>query len=168
VKGYIYLIGSKHFRWYKIGKSRTPNIRIKNIGVLLPFKIRIFGLWRVEDSSLAEATLHELYSKKNINGEWFLLKDEDVEALISKILPVDARIFPHEGSDTFLTDFHNIPHDFPPPMRLRADISEKEMELKKKLTALYRELAAAKHEIGRLKIFIKSHLPEHAIEVDNS
>jgi len=34
--GYVYLIGSPTFGWYKIGKSRKPEIRIENLGILLP------------------------------------------------------------------------------------------------------------------------------------
>ena len=39
--GYVYLIGTPIFGWYKIGKSKTPEVRIKDLGILLPFKLHI-------------------------------------------------------------------------------------------------------------------------------
>ena len=33
--GYVYLIGNSIFGWYKIGKSISPEIRIKDLGILL-------------------------------------------------------------------------------------------------------------------------------------
>ena len=69
--GYVYLIGTTTFGWYKIGKSITPEIRIKDLGILLPFKITIIGVWKAVNHHLMEKTLHEIYASSRINGEWF-------------------------------------------------------------------------------------------------
>ena len=69
--GYVYLIGTSVFGWYKIGKSITPEVRIKDLGILLPFKISVICVWKAENHHLLEKTLHELYAKNKINGEWF-------------------------------------------------------------------------------------------------
>lgn len=69
--GYVYLIGTPVFGWYKIGKSKTPEIRIKDLGILLPFKIKILGVWEAQNHHLMESTLHEMYDERRINGEWF-------------------------------------------------------------------------------------------------
>ena len=59
MSGYVYLIGSPLFGWYKIGKSKTPEIRVNHLGILLPFKIHIIGVWSAKNHSLLETTLHE-------------------------------------------------------------------------------------------------------------
>ena len=69
--GYVYLIGTPTFGWYKIGKSSTPEVRVKDLGILLPFKLYIIGVWYAENHHLMETTLHEIYSSCRINGEWF-------------------------------------------------------------------------------------------------
>jgi hypothetical protein len=46
--GYVYLIGNSIFNWYKIGKSVTPEVRIKDLGILLPFKIKVMSIWKAE------------------------------------------------------------------------------------------------------------------------
>ena len=32
-EGYVYLIGTPVFGWYKIGKSKTPVVRVQNLGI---------------------------------------------------------------------------------------------------------------------------------------
>ena len=71
-EGYVYLIGTPIFGWYKIGKSRTPEVRVKDLGILLPFKVEIIGVWKAVNHHLMESTLHEMYKTNKINGEWFV------------------------------------------------------------------------------------------------
>ena len=71
MSGYVYLIGSPTFGWYKIGKSKTPEVRVKDLGILLPFKLHIIGVWAAENHHLMETALHEMYASCRINGEWF-------------------------------------------------------------------------------------------------
>lgn len=56
MSGYVYLIGSPIFGWYKIGKSITPEVRIKNLGILLPFKIDIICIWKAENHHKLQRT----------------------------------------------------------------------------------------------------------------
>lgn len=92
MSGYVYLIGNSTFGWYKIGKSITPEVRVKDLGILLPFKIKVIGLWKAENHHLMESTLHDIYSKNRINGEWFEFTGDDIGILISSI-PEDARVY---------------------------------------------------------------------------
>ena len=71
MSGYVYLIGTPVFGWYKIGKSKTPIVRVRDLGILLPFKIRVIGVWKAEDHTLMEQALHEKYIDNRVNGEWF-------------------------------------------------------------------------------------------------
>jgi len=76
--GYVYLIGSPVFGWYKIGKSISPEIRVTDIGVLLPFKIHVIGVWGAANHHQMEKALHEIHKDKRINGEWFEFEKKEV------------------------------------------------------------------------------------------
>ncbi len=110
--GYVYLIGTPTFGWYKIGKSATPEVRVKDIGILLPFRIDVFAIWKAQNHHLLEATLHETYSGNRINGEWFGFTKLQVQALISS-LPEESRIYPKEGVESVFTSFSNLERDCP-------------------------------------------------------
>ena len=103
--GYVYLIGSKAFGWYKIGKSKTPEVRVSTLGVLLPFKVEVLGVWQATDHDRAERLLHETYAASRINGEWFEFSHKQVEALMGS-LPAEARI-----TSEVLTRFSNVDQD---------------------------------------------------------
>jgi len=92
MSGYVYLIGNPIFGWYKIGKSITPEVRIKDLGILLPFKIKVIGLWRAENHHLMETSLHEIYDNNRINGEWFEFTGDDIGRLVQSI-PDEVRIY---------------------------------------------------------------------------
>jgi hypothetical protein len=79
IKGYIYIIKSDF--GYKIGKSKDAKNRVKNIGLQLPFKIELIFQFYVEGYHMKEKQLHEQFKNKHINGEWFNLSDEDIEAI---------------------------------------------------------------------------------------
>lgn len=112
--GYVYLIGTPTFKWYKIGKSCIPEIRIHDLGILLPFKIEIIGIWKAENHSLLEATLHEMNASKRINGEWFRFTGIEVTSFFN-FLPKSARIFPLENNpDSVFAKFSNIEKDYCP------------------------------------------------------
>jgi hypothetical protein len=105
VSGYVYLIGSHLYRWYKIGKSNTPKIRIKDIGILLPFKIEVIAVWRTERDAYLESMLHAKYRNNHINGEWFHFDPIEIKALI---LDVPYTMVQFQS----LTDFVNMKEDY--------------------------------------------------------
>lgn len=106
MSGYVYLIGTSVFGWYKIGKSKTPEVRIKDLGILLPFKIRVFRVWKAVDHSRMERALHEMYAANKINGEWFQFTKIQLKVLFDKI-PDETLVF---GNDA-LDHFSNIQED---------------------------------------------------------
>ena len=110
MSGYVYLIGSPIFGWYKIGKSKTPVIRVKDLGILLPFKLHVIGVWSAKDHSLLEKTLHEIYDPCHINGEWFEFSKKDVYKVFDSI-PSETCIYPTENKDHPLDRFSNIVED---------------------------------------------------------
>lgn len=122
--GYVYLIGTPTFRWYKIGKSITPDVRIKNIGVLLPFKIEVLGIWRAADHTMLESCLHEKYAESRVNGEWFSFSKKEVYALFDS-LPAEARIYPSANTpDSVFATFSNLERDCPEDCTVRFKIKK--------------------------------------------
>ena len=94
--GYVYLIGTTTFGWYK---SKTPEVRVTNLGVLLPFKVKVYCVWAAKDHSAMERALHELYAANRINGEWFEFTIPQIKALIASIPP--ETVVSSEALDSF-------------------------------------------------------------------
>jgi len=93
--GFVYLIGSDKYGWYKIGFSKNCEIRADQLGILLPFKVELFAVWKSADAFALEGEMHERYSHFHIHGEWFALSEDDRYALIEDAQAVQStRIFP--------------------------------------------------------------------------
>lgn len=103
--GYVYLIGSTAFGWYKIGKSITPEIRVQNLGILFPFKIEVIAVWRAENHSMMETSLHEMYASNRINGEWFQFTKTEIKKFIQAV-PIESCV-----EQKSLDKFSNIDKD---------------------------------------------------------
>ena len=106
MSGFVYLIGSPNFGWYKIGKSITPTVRVKDLGILLPFKIEIISVWAANNHHLMEKTLHEIYSANRINGEWFEFTKKEILKLTESI-PAETQV-----KDERLSGFSNLEEDY--------------------------------------------------------
>lgn len=83
VPGYVYIIGSEQFSWYKIGFSKNGNVRSEQLGILLPFKVELYGMWHSHNARGLEKYLHEKYRKNHLHGEWFLFAWEELENVIA-------------------------------------------------------------------------------------
>ena len=77
--GHIYLIYGEETSWYKIGQSKSPNIRLKQLGTQGPFRCRLVHSFGVTDMDGVESLLHERFSCKRAQGEWFNLDVSDLE-----------------------------------------------------------------------------------------
>lgn len=75
--GYVYLI--KGGKGYKIGMSKKPLERITTLGVVLPFPIKTLAIIETDDMVALEKQLHNHYTEHCLNGEWFDLRDDQVE-----------------------------------------------------------------------------------------
>jgi hypothetical protein len=64
--GYVYLIGSSIFKWYKIGKSSRAAIRVTELGILLPFRIEVIAVWKLSNYHAMERDLHEKHAANRI------------------------------------------------------------------------------------------------------
>lgn len=78
--GFVYLVRAETGQ-YKIGKTVDPNNRIKTFGVKLPFRVEYELVIKAADYTAFERELHMRFRDKWIDGEWFALSAEDIEAL---------------------------------------------------------------------------------------
>jgi hypothetical protein len=88
--GYVYLIGSPIFHWYKIGKTSQPKIRITELGILLPFRIEIVAIWKAANHNELERLLHLKHEPFRINGEWFLFNKKQITSILEEMKQAEA------------------------------------------------------------------------------
>lgn len=82
--GYVYLIkASTGHR--KIGRTVNPQNRMKTFNIKLPFEVEYEHLIKTNDMLMLESQLHNKFSEKRINGEWFDLDGSDVEYIKSLV-----------------------------------------------------------------------------------
>lgn len=93
--GFVYLIGSDKYGWYKIGFSKNCEMRTDQLGILLPFKVELFAVWKSADAFALEGEMHDKYSHFHIHGEWFSLGEDERHQIVVDVPPVQASlIFP--------------------------------------------------------------------------
>lgn len=78
--GFIYLIKSSY--GYKIGKSKNMEQRNKLFSVKMSFHFDYVFRERITSYHNLEIKLHELFSDKHINGEWFELSEDDITQIL--------------------------------------------------------------------------------------
>jgi hypothetical protein len=82
--GYIYLIHGEGTPWYKIGLSKSPEVRRAQLGTKGPFHYNLLHSFAVDDMDTAERIMHSHFANKAAEGEWFRLDANDI-ALIQRL-----------------------------------------------------------------------------------
>ena len=100
--GYVYLLGSSKFGWFKIGKAIDAQLRVRHLGILLPFKIELFALWKTSDPLRLERLMHLKYSSASINGEWFSFNQFELYDVLRDSQPIDSQLV--EKSEIFTSN----------------------------------------------------------------
>lgn len=77
-KGFVYLLQSPT-GYYKIGRTSDPENRMKTFGIQLPFEVEYICIIKTLNMYALEKNLHQYFSEKRVNGEWFQLLSEDIE-----------------------------------------------------------------------------------------
>lgn len=76
-KGFIYVL--KCGPHYKIGLSQNIDKRIEQLSVTPPFDVELIHTIETDDMYNLESFLHDRFSEKRKNGEWFELDKADIE-----------------------------------------------------------------------------------------
>lgn len=76
--GYVYVMEptQEGFDVVKIGKSITPDSRLKNVSPKMPFECEFRYVYPSHSMSLAEKLIHKKFAHLRTNGEWFRLAPE--------------------------------------------------------------------------------------------
>lgn len=70
-------------KYYKIGKSNDPQGRLASLQTASPYKLKLLHVFKADNASAAEETLHHNFHNVRQNGEWFMLTDGQRDKLIS-------------------------------------------------------------------------------------
>jgi hypothetical protein len=71
--GFVYLFWAEETNFFKVGKSISPQRRIREVYPKMPFKTRLVGYIKTNCMSLLENIYHYNYFSYRANGEWFEL-----------------------------------------------------------------------------------------------
>lgn len=98
---YVYLIQSTDNGYYKIGISKNPQKRIKQLMTGNSSPLKLIESYESEFANKIERVLHRRYSHLNKEGEWFELSILDEIQFIDSCKNIEANF-------KFLIDEGNI------------------------------------------------------------
>ena len=78
--GYVYLL--KGGEYYKIGRTNDINRRVTEVGILLPFEVKLVCSIETDDMCYLETSLRKRFADKRVGGEWFKLDEDDVQSIL--------------------------------------------------------------------------------------
>lgn len=91
--GIVYLLNAWGTDKYKIGITKGDvNKRMKQLQTGCPDEIVLTKLYECEHYRKLEGWMHRKFSSKRIEGEWFILEDEDVLNFIDECKKGDETI----------------------------------------------------------------------------
>jgi Meiotically up-regulated gene 113 len=79
IEGFVYLIRCGPY--YKIGRTKDLSTRIPQLAIQLPHPLLIVHTIPTDNPIELETELHDQFSEKRLNGEWFALDRDDVEEI---------------------------------------------------------------------------------------
>ena len=88
----IYLIKSLNEGIYKIGVSKNPNKRLKEVQTGNPAPVEIVQLYETENAYKIESALHNRYSHFNTHGEWFELSIKEEVSFLDTCVSIEKNL----------------------------------------------------------------------------
>lgn len=89
---YVYLIRMERTHFYKIGKSNDPHGRLANMQTASPYKLHLLHVFKADNATAAEESLHARLHGTKREGEWFKLSDAQRNAILA-VTAYQARHF---------------------------------------------------------------------------
>lgn len=78
LKGFVYLIRYGNSNFYKIGMSKKPLERIKQLQSAIPEVLTLLHTIETSDMTSLEAYFHEAFSGNRVRSEWFEMTNSDI------------------------------------------------------------------------------------------
>lgn len=89
---YIYLIKSDADSLYKIGVSKSPQRRLKEVQTGNPSKVTLITIYQSEIAYKIEKVLQRRYSHLRKEGEWFDLSIKDETSFLNQCSIIESNI----------------------------------------------------------------------------
>jgi predicted GIY-YIG superfamily endonuclease len=100
---FIYLIESEEDKTYKIGNSKNPPNRLKQIQTGNGNTLSIKHLFLSKYPTKLETALHNKFNLEKKRGEWFMLTEEQVNNFIVDCEKIEENItFLKENGNVFI------------------------------------------------------------------
>lgn len=93
----LYVLRTAGTDLYKIGITKDLKKRLSNIQTGSPIPIEIYAFYPTEEYKSLEQSLHKLFHKRTIGGEWFKLSKEDINELHTFALKVSKVYYGFTG-----------------------------------------------------------------------
>lgn len=85
--GFVYIIHAKGTNLYKIGlTTNRPRKRMKQMQTSSPHKLAIYAAAHFTHCNHTEEDMHNRFSDKRVNGEWFEFSEEEANAAADTLL----------------------------------------------------------------------------------
>lgn len=81
ITGYVYIVRAGQY--FKIGRTKDITNRLTQLAIQLPEKPILLHTISTSNPIAAEQYFHDRFSLRRLNGEWFALSDDDIDALQS-------------------------------------------------------------------------------------
>lgn len=98
---YIYLISceSDETAVYKIGYSKNPKQRLKELKTGNPNTLKIVAEFQTKHNRKVKSTFHNIYKHLNVNGKWFSLSSKDAEEFLAQCEQMEKNFDALEKAD---------------------------------------------------------------------
>lgn len=90
---FIYLIQSQEDGYYKIGVSKHPNKRLKQLQTGNSSELKLIESYQTEHAHQVEKTLQRRYSYLKKEGEWFDIGVSEENTFLTDCKQIDENIF---------------------------------------------------------------------------
>jgi hypothetical protein len=90
--GFVYLVGSRTHKWFKIGTTRNSHKRLRSLQQSVPFALEAFSVIQVCRGLYVEKLLHKHFRAHRIHGEWFSLSEDAIASFATIVAECDCQI----------------------------------------------------------------------------
>lgn len=85
IGNYVYIIGNRQKRVFKIGMSNNVTNRLKELKTGSPYLLEVILFIQCESPRVVEKELHTLFTIYRLNGEWFGLTNSVLREAIKTL-----------------------------------------------------------------------------------